>query len=73
MKFSVTCLDNSSQAKVATYNKRIDGGISLPMKYNGQIEGYLFRTGANSLHQDPSINWVEVQYGSSPTCRICRI
>ena len=73
MKFLVAQLNADNRwSKVAVYRRRSSGSISLPMKYNGNVEGHLFRSGANSLNQDPAINWVEVQYGSSPTYRISR-
>ena len=74
MKFLVARLTNDNRwVKVATYYRASNGSISLSMKYNGQVEGHLFRSGANSLNQDPAINWVEVQYGSSPTYRVSRV
>ena len=74
MKFLVAKLNADNRfSKVAVYTRRSDGSISLPMKYNGKVEGHLFRSGANSLHKDSAINWVEVQYGSSPTYRISRV
>jgi len=74
MKFLVAQLNADNRwSKVAVYNRRSDGSTSLPMKYNGNVEGFLFRSGANSLHKDSAINWVEVQHGSSPTYRISRV
>ena len=74
MKFLVAQFNTDNRwSKVAVYNRRSNGSISLPMKYNGKVEGFLFRSGANSLHKDPAINWVEVQHGSSPTYRISRV
>ena len=74
MKFLVAKLNADNRwSRVAIYNRRSDGSISLPMKYNGKVEGHLFRSGANSLSKDPAINWVEVQYASSPAYRISRV
>ena len=73
MKFLVAQLNADNHwSKIAVYNRQSNGSISLPMRYNGNVEGHLFRSGANSLHKDPAINWVEVQFGSSPTFRISR-
>ena len=74
MKFLVARLTNDNRwVRVGTYYRTLNGSISLPMKYNGEVEGFLFRSGANSLSKDPAINWVEVQHGSSPTYRVSRV
>ena len=56
--------------KVGVYHVRKDGTVSLPSKFNGQIEGRFIRDGARHLAEESGVNWIEFQFGSSPTYRV---
>ena len=59
--------------KVGTYRARKDGSVSLPLKFNGQIEGRFIRQGARRLAENIAIESIDYQFGTSPTYRVCRI
>lgn len=59
--------------KVAVYNARKDGSMSLPLKYNGTLEGSLIRSGVKMLTEDTRIASVDLQHGSSAEYRVHRI
>ena len=64
--------DNGFQ-KVGVYNVRLNGTVSLPMKFNGQLEGRFIRDGAKALTNNSAINYLDFQFGTSPTYRVCRM
>ena len=64
--------------KVGVYRVRKNGSVVLPAKFHGKatVESTLFRAGVRTcfnLSKDAPVNFVEVQYGSSPTYRISLI
>ena len=50
--------------RVGVYSIRKDGSMSLPMKFNGQIEGHLIRAAARTIVADDAVVSVDSKYGN---------
>ena len=50
--------------RVGTYYVRKDGGMSLPLKYNGTLASHLIRNGAKYLVGEPAAQSVDCEYAN---------
>uniref|UniRef100_A0A6M3LPK6 Uncharacterized protein n=1 Tax=viral metagenome TaxID=1070528 RepID=A0A6M3LPK6_9ZZZZ len=65
--------DTNRFEKVGVFSVRMDGTMSLPMRYNGTMEAHFIRAGARHLLDESAAQSVDLRFGSSPTWRIHRI